>query len=87
MKIEKKVWPQYFEKILSGEKNFELRLNDFNCNEGDVLVLREWNPDTKKYSGRVLEKKVSYVAKVKELNFWSKEEIEKYGLQIISWKP
>jgi len=26
MKIKKKVWPEYFEKILSGQKNYEARL-------------------------------------------------------------
>ncbi len=56
MKIEKKVWPVYFEKILSGEKNYELRLGDFECNTGDILVLKEWNPETKEYTGRVIEK-------------------------------
>ncbi len=29
MKIEKKVWPEYFETILKGEKTLELRLADF----------------------------------------------------------
>jgi hypothetical protein len=28
MKIEKKIWPEYFEKIQYGEKTFELRLAD-----------------------------------------------------------
>lgn len=41
MEIEKKVWPQYFEKILSGEKTFEIRLADFECGLGDVLLLKE----------------------------------------------
>jgi ASC-1-like (ASCH) protein len=44
MKIEKKIWPEYFEKIKSGEKTFELRLADWQCTAGDVLVLKEWNP-------------------------------------------
>jgi len=41
MKIEKKVWPEYFEKILNKEKNFELRLADFECKKDDILVLKE----------------------------------------------
>jgi len=40
MKIEKKVWPKYFQKILDGDKTFELRLADFKCNPSDVLVLQ-----------------------------------------------
>jgi len=27
-RIEKKVWPEYFKAILSGDKKFELRLAD-----------------------------------------------------------
>ena len=84
MIIEKKVLPKYYEKIISGEKKFELRLADFECKEGDVLLLREWNPETKEYAGRSVEKKVTYVIKTKELKFWKSEEVENYGYQIIS---
>ena len=86
MRIEKKVWPEYFEKILSEEKTYELRLADWECNPGDVLVLKEWDPEAKEYTGRKLEKEVGYVGKTKGITFWSKEEIEKHGFQIISFK-
>jgi ribosomal protein S17 len=86
MKIEKKVWPEYFQKISDGDKTFDVRLADFRCEPGDILVLKEWNPKTKEYTGRVLEKKVNYVLKTKNLKFWSKEDIEKYGLQVIAFK-
>lgn len=84
-RIEKKVLPNYFQAIKDGKKNYELRLADWECKEGDTLVLKEWDSSKKKYTGRVLEKKVSYVAKFKiDKLFWPKEEIEKYGIQIIS---
>lgn len=86
MKIEKKVWPVFFEKILEGVKNYELRLADFECNPKDILVLKEWDPKTKKYTGRVLEKTVTYVRKTKHQKFWQKEDVEKYGFQVISFK-
>lgn len=86
MKIKKKTWPEYFQQILDGNKTFELRLADWECKEGDILVLEEWDPKTKKYTGRVLEKKVSYVLKTKDIKFWPEEEVEKYGYQIISFK-
>lgn len=86
MKIEKKIWPKFFEEVIKGNKNFELRLADFECRPGDVLILKEWNPETKEYTGRVIEKKVGYVSKIKELKFWTNEEIEKYGLQVIGLK-
>ena len=76
-KIKKKVWPEYFQKILDGKKTYELRLADWECNEGDVLVLQEWDPATKEYTGRVIEKEVTYVGKTKEMKFWSKEDVER----------
>jgi len=85
-RIEKKAWPEYFEKILSGDKTFELRLADFDVDEGDTLVLREWDPKTKNYTGRKIEKKVSFVFKTKFQKFWSKQDIAKYGFQVIGFK-
>ena len=86
MRIEKKVWPKFFQKILDGDKTFELRLADFECKPGDILVLKEWDPETKKYTGRVLEKRVTYVIKTKVIKFWPEEDVEKYGFQIIAFK-
>ena len=86
MKIEKKTWPEYFEKVLSGEKNFELRLADWECKAGDVLVLREWDTKTKDYTGRQIEKEVSGVVKSKDLSVSTKDDIEKYGWQVIGFK-
>lgn len=86
MKIEKKVWPEYFEKVLSGEKNFELRLADWQCWVGDILVLREWDRETKNYTGRQIEKEVGYVLKTKECDIFPEEDVLKYGYQIIGFK-
>ena len=83
MKIEKKVWPEYFQKILEGKKKFDLRLNDFECGEGDILVLKEFDPETKKYTGRVLEKKITYVVKTKDSKFYKKEDVDKHGFVIM----
>lgn len=86
MKIEKKVWPIYFSKIISGNKTFELRLADWKCKTGDILILKEWDPKTKKFTGRMIEKKVAYILKTKNQKFWTKKEVDKYGFQIISFK-
>ena len=88
-KIEKKIWPEYFPKVLEGKKNFEIRLNDFEIEEGDVLLLREWDPKTKEYTGRSVEKEVSYVGKWKIEDFekfWPKADIESKGIQVIALK-
>jgi hypothetical protein len=84
--IEKKVWPEYFQKVLAGDKTYELRLADFECNPGDTLILKEWDPKTKEYTGREIKKQVTYVGKTKGYTFWTKEEIDKYGFQIIAFK-
>lgn len=86
IKIEKKTWPEMFEKILSGQKTFDTRLDDFKIKNGDILVLREYNPIKKEYTGRIIEKKVTFILKTKDQKFWSKKDIEKYGLQIIGFK-
>jgi len=86
MKIEKKILPEYFQNIVDGDKNFELRLADWKCEKGDILVLKEWNPKTREYTGRVIEKTVGYVLRTKDVNFWDRGEVEKYGYQIISLK-
>jgi ASC-1-like (ASCH) protein len=85
--IKKKIHPQYFEPMSEGKKNYEFRLNDFEVKEGDTLVLEEFDPKTKNYTGRKIEKKVTYVGKFNLNNsFWPKEEILEKGIQIISLK-
>lgn len=86
MRHEKKILPEYFQKIVDGKKTYELRLADWDCNEGDILVLEEWDSTTKELTGRKIEKEVSYVGKTKDITFWPKEDVEKYGYQIIAFK-
>ena len=66
--IKKKIWPEYFEAVASGKKKFELRLNDFEVNEGDRLILEEWDPKIEQYTDKL---------------FWPESEIRENGLQII----
>ena len=83
--IKKKIWPEYFEVVLSGQKKYELRLNDFDIQPGDTLMLEEWDPKTKSYTGRSVAKKATYVGKFKiDQLFWPEAEIKEKGLQIIS---
>jgi hypothetical protein len=85
--VEKKIWPEFFEAVLSGKKTYELRLHDFEVNEGDTLLLREWDPKTQAYTGRSLEKTVTYVGTFSiDKLYWPKGEVEEKGLQIISIK-
>ncbi len=84
MIIKKKIWPEYFNLVVSGKKNFDMRVADFEIKEGDTLLLEEWNPKTKEYTGRSIEKKVGYVAKFKLDSFGQAKEMEEKGMQIIS---
>lgn len=86
-RLEKKIWPEYFEKVQSGKKKYELRLGDFRPQEGDVLILKEWDPKTKEYTGREVEKTVihSSTFSIDELShFWPKEDILREGITVCS---
>lgn len=84
--IKKKIPPDYFELVQSGKKRFELRLNDFNIKEGDTLVLEEWDPKTKEYTGRKIEKEIDYVLSFNLNKFNQEEEIKEKGILIIQFK-
>lgn len=60
---ELKSWPDNYQPILEGKKRFEIRKNDRNFREGDILHLREWNPrgwECVAYTGRHLYATVDY---------------------------
>ena len=62
MKIhELKSWPQFFTRVISGEKTFELRVNDRDFKLGDFLFLREYDPLTEQYSGRFQYARITYI--------------------------
>lgn len=67
--IEKKILPEYYKAVRSGRKTFELRKDEDNVQVGDVLLLREW--DGEKYTGKMIDKSVSYVLR----------NVPEYGLQ------
>lgn len=58
---ELKTWPNYFEPVLDGRKTFEVRYDDRGFQVGDILVLREWDPEEGLYTGRVVVFEVTYV--------------------------
>lgn len=48
---ELKTWPQYWNDVSMGRKTVEVRLNDRGFRVGDTLVLREWDPKVRAYTG------------------------------------
>jgi ASC-1-like (ASCH) protein len=85
MKINKKVQEKYFKDIVDGRKRFEVRLADFKCKTGDTLVLCEQKQDTKELTGRKVDLELLYKLNTKAVEkFYSKKDIEKYGLLILA---
>jgi len=85
MKIFKKVQHEYFEAVLEGRKQFEIRLADFKYRPGDTLILLEQNQGTKELSGRKLECEILFTINTKIAEkFWTKKKIDKYGLVVLS---
>ncbi len=87
VRVEKKILSQYFDQVTSGKKKAEIRIADFEINEGDTLVLREWNPEAQEYTGRELEKNVTCVNKFQLEDLYrlnSEAEIKEHGIQVIS---
>lgn len=58
-----KILPQYFEPVVMGIKNFELRKDDREYQVCDLLVLKEWDPDSENYTGRETVRRISYKLK------------------------
>ncbi|HLD06523.1 MAG TPA: DUF3850 domain-containing protein [Candidatus Nanoarchaeia archaeon] len=83
--VTKKVWPKFFELLLSGEKQVELRLADFDLAPGDTLVLKEFDPETQAFTGRKITKTVNRAIKVNPAEMYSLDEIETYGFYLIDF--
>ena len=83
--IKKKCWPTLFADVQEGRKRFDLRAADFEANPGDILVLEEWNPKTKKYTGRQIKKQISYVGKFTLDSFGQRELLLQKGFQILQF--
>jgi len=58
---ELKSWPALFEALSAGSKTHELRRNDRDYKVGDVLLLREYNPDAGQYTSRQIRVVVTYI--------------------------
>lgn len=84
--VEKKIWPDSFEMMLSGKKNFDVRLADFDVKEGDIIRLREWNPRTNEYTGRELNKRVSFIQSFKIDDHGQEKEIQEKGVNVIQFE-
>jgi hypothetical protein len=60
---ELKTWPIPFQAVKSGEKKAEFRLDDRGYRIGDVLILREWDPETEAYTDERLYRRVTHIVR------------------------
>lgn len=58
---ELKIWPEFFDKLQSGEKTCELRKDDRDYKVGDLLRLREWQMQGHYYTGREATRQITHV--------------------------
>lgn len=56
-----KIQPEYFEAVSSKKKSFEIRENDRDFEVGDWLILQEFIPDTKEFTGKEVVRRITYI--------------------------
>lgn len=62
-KHELKTWPEFFRAVIEGRKTAELRRDDREFREGDLLWLREWDNDERAYTGREASALVTHIVR------------------------
>lgn len=65
---ELKTHPKFFLDIVNGIKPFEFRRDDRGFEVGDMLILREWEPETEEYTGFVKEVFITYILRHSEFS-------------------
>lgn len=61
MTHELKAWPGVYQDHLDGLKPWALRKDDRGYEVGDILHVREWDPETSTYTGRDSYVRVRYI--------------------------
>ena len=81
-----KSWPRFFQQVLDGNRNHELRRNDRDYRIGDRMELREFDPKSGDYTGRMCVVKISSITSSKEPCAVSEEALHR-DFCILSVKP
>ena len=58
-----KCWPGPFQATIDARKLHEFRRDDRGFKDGDLLLLREWEPNRADYTGRMLIVRVTYLSR------------------------
>lgn len=62
-----KTWPPYFHAIVTGQKTFEVRVNDREFETGDTLQLNEWDPMDLKFTGNTVARRVTFIMDLNDM--------------------
>lgn len=63
MTHELKIYPEHYKNVLLGIKKVEVRLNDRNYQENDIILLNEYDPNKRKYTGSQITRKIDFLIK------------------------
>jgi len=58
---ELKIHPLFFGAVVCGAKTFEVRKNDRDFKAGDILILKEYDPICKRFTGLWERVRVSFL--------------------------
>lgn len=67
-KHELKIDQEYFKAVKDGRKKFEIRKNDRDYHVGDLLVLREYNPNCRSYTDESIKVEITYLTDYAQRN-------------------
>ncbi|MGA7860667.1 MAG: DUF3850 domain-containing protein [Thermoplasmata archaeon] len=59
---ELKSWPEYFSPVWDGRKKAEVRVADRQFLVGVRLILREWSPAVRDYTGRRVVARITHIS-------------------------
>ncbi len=51
----------FFDEVETGNKRFEIRLNDRDYEEGDVVIMKEFDSDNDRFTGRSIKKTIGFL--------------------------
>ena len=60
---ELKIWPEFFNAVITGKKLAEVRKDDRGFQVGDTLILNEYDNLRSEYTGRSTVREVTYIAR------------------------